>query len=474
MSVAQAIQQRKNLATEKLNGILPLRSEVQISRGYILPKAKCYKDGTYQCTRTHEHDRTIVAAARDPISRLNKRAARALLVLVKQKFGDKVGHSVRNQLLLGQEIQNEHPGLRKTPCTACNICGKTKNCVECCKLDASSFFTRCPREQCIANASALVQSFIDRGADTIWISKEDKRDKIAKSNTPIPQRYTSMRLVDLLKILEFCLTDNLVLVGKDVWVQHNGLGQGNAFSPILTRLLLDITHAKMWKTPQSFQDSPLRLLRNFGKPISGLLGLKFHVDDSIWWSFEICTSCITSTVERVWPQQIGLTVEETTYPMVFLHAVVTFDTHGNVHISSRNQNSAFSRGETAHPQVCGLPPYIKHICSYRSLAITFSTRLWLLSGFSRPELAHDSIKHIVLLATEALRLNWSTRHVVAQLCYHRNHRFRWFHRWTRACGVWLRRNRHGVSECRHRPQGEPSVWNFLVEKWIRDSLGSVQ
>jgi hypothetical protein len=266
----------------------------------------------------------------------------------------------------------------------------------------------------------------------------------------------------------------LVLVGKDVWVQHNGLGQGNAFSPILTRLLLDITHAKMWKTPQSFQDSPLRLLRNFGKPISGLLGLKFHVDDSIWWSFEICTSCITSTVERVWPQQIGLTVEETTYPMVFLHAVVTFDTHGNVHISSRNQNSAFSRGETAHPQVCGLPPYIKHICSYRSLAITFSTRLWLLSGFSRPELAHDSIKHIVLLATEALRLNWSTRHVVAQLCYHRNHRFRWFHRWTRACGVWLRRNRHGVSECRHRPQGEPSVWNFLVEKWIRDSLGSVQ
>ena len=211
-----------------------------------------------------------------------------------------------------------------------------------------------------------------------------------------------------------------------------------------------------------------------GRPMEGLLGVKYHVDDSIWWSFEICSTCTIYIITCVWPQQIGLTVEGVENRLVFLHCELEFRDDGEVQVHARNQNISYAKGLQQRPAVCGIPPYIANICSYRSLSLTFSTRLWSLSGVYTHERQREGLQQITLLATEALRLGWPVKYITAQLCYHRNHRCRWFHVWTKTSGIWLRRNRKQVEETRLHTRDQPELWGMFADEWFRNCEVALQ
>jgi hypothetical protein len=434
-----------------------------------LPKAKCFESGRWSCKKEHEHDRSIVAAAPDNIATLNKKAARALLLVVRQRYQGSACHSVQNQLLLAQEANEVHQQLDCKKRLLCTCCGQEKDQLECCKLDASSFFTKCPRSRCIRLAIQLIEGLISRGVEVVWLSKEDKSDKFAKGNTPTPQRYTSFALADVIRILRFCEKDSMVLVGQEVWLQLSGLAQGSALSPVLTRMLLDESHAKLWKSPEEIAGLPLHSLPKSGKPLSKLLALLFHVDDSIWWGYSTCSKCIILTAKHTWPQEVGLTIEGTGPRVVFLHCEVDF-AGGKLTVHIRNQNASYARGQLAKPAVCGIPPFIKGICSYRALALSFSTRLWLVSGIYTADRVEEGIVQIVHLSTEVLRLGWPAKHIISQLYFHRNHRFRWFHVWTAACGVWLRRNRLACIEMQRHADLRPDIWEVLIDSWVSGAM----
>ena len=120
------------------------------------------------------------------------------------------------------------------------------------------------------------------GATDVLLCREGSRkDRVCKEATPTPDRFHRYKLADVAAALEFCEKDDLIAVGRDVWKQIQGLGQGNAFSPILTRLLLDVSQLRLWKTPLSLETPLVRRLAAIHSTPRKWVATKFHVDDSV-------------------------------------------------------------------------------------------------------------------------------------------------------------------------------------------------
>jgi hypothetical protein len=466
-SVEDACSARTRLAITTLQGLISKKIRAGLCSAYTLPKRKCFEDGRWACTRDHEHQRVIVAAPRDRIAYLNRRGARALLVLVRRK--GILSCAVHNQMYMHKEIQGAHAALRDPGLPTCTGCGGPKEPLCRCKLDASSFFTRCPRAQCIRLAMAVLDEFAQRGATHVWLSKDRTApDRLGCSQRGPPERFTAFPLEDLRKLLQFCLADNLVAVGTSIWHQLQGLGQGNAFSPVLSRLLLDISHHRLWKQPSTIKFQPIQraLLRQKPREI---IATKFHVDDSIWWSFMLCEVCIFGLVQALWPPEIGLTNEGTTSTLTFLHVDLEFEQARPYRIipHARNVNHEFAMGSQESLPVCGLPPWTPGVTTVAALQTTFHSRLWLLAGTYRKPRAPEGAYHVVLLVLELLRLRWPTRDIVRQLCSYNNYRNRSFAKLCASCGTWMRQQRHLLAHTVDLARRESQLWKFIGIKMYK-------
>jgi hypothetical protein len=109
-----------------------------------------------------------------------------------------------------------------------------------CNLDACSFFTRCSRTDCIQFAQNLISKMREKGVQEVWLGKEPRhRDRIGRAGIKPSAVVTALPLEDIQSALQFLAVDNLIQIGDTVFLQALGLRQGNPFSPILARLLLD-------------------------------------------------------------------------------------------------------------------------------------------------------------------------------------------------------------------------------------------
>ena len=432
---------------------------------YVLPKAKCFSPfGTWTCARTHEHWRTIVAAPSDCLARKAKLAARCLLLLVRQRGF--LSFPVQNQGRLRAELLKNDGKLRRDCSPRCLCCAKEKPLVAGCKLDASSFFTRCPVKKCVDIATSLVDLFQKRGVEVIWLSRDRSQpDRFAKRDTPVPERFRVVPLEVVCVGVAWLLEPAFIVVGDSVFIQISGLAQGNALSPVLARALLDTSHDKLFRAPSASFPTCSAIVK-IGHRCKTWLGLSYHVDDSLWWSYSVCTSCLVLVVSATWDPELGLTVESLESSFDYLHTTITFQQqplpHLSIHI--RMPNSQFSLGVVDHPTVCGFSPYVLGVSSPSQTRAALNAKLWLLAANYTAASQKDLTRRIALLVAELIRLGWPSRVVANMLLSYRNHTFRFVTSHTLRVGQWLRSHRRLVWSICNAPSPRPDYWTALVEK----------
>jgi hypothetical protein len=317
-------------------------------------------------------------------------------------------------------------------------------------------------------ACKLVDDFAARGVGCVWICKKriPGSDRLACATTLVPDRYITIKLEDIKRLLTWCLEDDMVRVGDTIWKQIQGLSQGSPFSPFLARWILDVNHHRLWKQPRSINSTVLRRLPQSGKPIGSKVATKFHVDDSIWWSFVLCCQCITTLVTETWPSSLGLTVESTDQEFVFLHTNLSFQQTPpyGICVGMRNQNLPFIHRNTQHPVVCGLPPHVCGVSKNSDLGMAFAARFWLIAGIYQEQRASEAALQVIYLACEALLLSWPPKKVWQQICKYRNHRFRYINNIVITIGLWLRKNRHHVPNS-VVTKDTPAEWAAFTLSW---------
>jgi hypothetical protein len=466
LSPADALEQKILAARCHYAGLgAASAASIGLCYAYVLPKAKCFSPfGTWTCSRTHEHWRTIVAAPPDCLARKSKLAARCLLLLVRQRGF--LSFPVQNQARLRDELLKNDGKLRRDSSQKCLCCATDKPLVAGCKLDASSFFTRCPVKKCVDIATSLVDLFQKRGVEVIWLSRDRSQpDRFAKCNTPVPDRFRAVPLEVVSVGVTWLLEPAFIAVGDSVFIQTSGLAQGNALSPVLARALLDTSHDKLFRSPSTSFPTCSAIVK-IGHRCKTWLGLSYHVDDSLWWSYCVCTRCLVQVVGATWDPELGLTVESLEPSFDYLHSTITFQQqplpHLSIHI--RMPNSQFSLGVADHPIVCGFSPFVLGVSSSSQTRAALNTKLWLLAANYPAASQKDLTRRIALLVAELIRLGWPSRVVANMLLSYRNHTFRFITPHTLGIGQWLRSHRRLVSSIFHAPSPRPDYWTALVEK----------
>ena len=229
----------------------------------------------------------------------------------------------------------------------------------------------------------LVDRIERSGAEAVRLDLDGThRDKITSKTTTAPHRYRLLSIADIRRALEWVSFDTWISVAGELFDQHSGLPMGSCYSPILARVYLDTSHHKLYKQPRTLPQI-IRLLRLLGRNVASWLQTKCHVDDSLWFSRALCTSCIFELVRAVWPQDVGVTLEEEGTSCTFLHCDVLFD-EGGIHVQPRVVNTAYACGLEERPRVSAFPPFRFKLSLRTDLRLVLAAKLHLLLRGFKP------------------------------------------------------------------------------------------
>ena len=149
-----------------------------------------------------------------------------------------------------------------------------------------------------------------------------------------------------------------------------------------------------------------------GDLVQGLL----HVDDSLIMSKVFCYDCLLHGVEKLWPQDVGASLEGKGARIPFLHVELQI---GNapepapIRAVPLSHNRAFAQGQAAHPAFATLPPYVgAPVTVQRHLAAYAWCRLAAFSQTLRgtTELAAEPLADLL---AEMAQLGWPRATIAA-------------------------------------------------------------
>ena len=114
---------------------------------------------------------------------------------------------------------------------------------------------------------------------------------------------------------------------------------------------------------------------NMGAVVQGVL----HVDDTLILSRIHCTSCLWKNIQRIWPEDVGLTLEGEGPTFSFLHTevcIVNDGRFGEIGVKPLMKSTAFASGEEDFPSYSKLAPYVlPHVQSVKTLSAVVWTKL---------------------------------------------------------------------------------------------------
>ena len=279
----------------------------------------------------------------------------------------------------------------------------------------------------------------------VLLCKEQKgADRIQRKPVFDRTRFRRVEFADVRKALAWLAQDCRFSVGDSIYEQVGGLPQGSSFSPILARLYLDDAHRSFEKNPKTFMAEVLDFKRRIGKKTRDWLSIFFHVDDSIWNSQRICAACLTLCAFRVWPADVGVTVESTEQTFEFLHTQITMGekpTDPPISIDYRVKNADFAQGRTASPGFSLFPPFVHGLSQFEHLRRCAGAHLLLVAGCYQNSFTAAHATRVCSVAMEALRLGWPRRAITRLLFGFKHGEWTATTKLCRTAAVWIRRHR---------------------------------
>jgi hypothetical protein len=213
---------------------------------------------------------------------------------------------------------------------------------------------------------------------------------------------------------------------------------GSTLSPTLARAYLDFNHDKLFHSPKTLPDLSTALAK-LGRPTAAWIQTECHVDDSLWLSRALCTTCLVAIATAVWPKDVGLSVEAVGDAFTFLHCDVQVRPEG-LYLVPRTANEEYAKGSMAIPAVSAYALYVPGFSTLAQLRGVLAAKLHLLvRGFRAADWKNFGIKTIIT-ALEPVRLGWPPKWVANILCCTMYVGNRTGSRLLRQLGIWLRSN----------------------------------
>jgi hypothetical protein len=243
------------------------------------------------------------------------------------------------------------------------------------------------------------------GKDSIAVSKFQRGfgyfAKAAAKETK--KDFHVIRFCDIISAMRYCLSDRFFAVGEHIIERTTGHPMGGSFSEPATLVDLGRSIANFYASAEIQKEAEVFLP---DVPAEAHLQGLLHVDDCLLSSHIWCCKCIVRALSRIWPRDVGTSLEMEGDTIDFLTVTLHIDPNGTFRIVPLVKNRLFALGFQVFPDVARIPPYrgpayhskqdlrlflFPHILTFNRIAI----------GFIGPA-AHA----VALLIAETARLGW--------------------------------------------------------------------
>ena len=158
------------------------------------------------------------------------------------------------------------------------------------------------------------------------------------------------------RCISLAAEDSLFCLGDSVFRRVRGWPMGGSFSEPAT--LIDLG------------ESVFRLYSDCGRiaarvgwhapngDVSHAIAGIQHVDDAVIASTIYCERCLLRGVQRLWPSDVGVSLEESGPRVRFLHVVLDIGPDLCVQVSPASPNADFAAGLSPYPAVSRLGPFL--------------------------------------------------------------------------------------------------------------------
>ena len=202
----------------------------------------------------------------------------------------------------------------------------------------------------------LVDILQKRGFDTVAVRSIPKASGFLLCNNK-GKKYNGFNMCkfsDILSAFEYAISDDFFMVGRHVVQRTRGYPQGGSFSEPATLIDLGFSNHEFIKSKAKRNSMGMQYLDLEAEQI--LFGL-VHVDDGLFGSYIFCQDCILDCIQKLWPDDVGVKLEESGESIHFLSALIKTDKMGVVQIFPYPTNLDFARGLCLYPEQSRVASY---------------------------------------------------------------------------------------------------------------------
>ena len=180
--------------------------------------------------------------------------------------------------------------------------------------------------------------------------------KLCKLSDKCPPYRTTVSFYEILKAFDFVLHEASFLLGEFEVKRRTGYPMGGSFSEPATLIdlqddVLQFHHNKSTALHCAWHHPDL-------SPEETVMGCQ-HVDDALIGSTILCLSCLESGLKKLWPSDVGVSVEETGNKLRFLQAEIVIPNPKlkEYILTPYNPNIDFAKGLSEHQHTARLGKY---------------------------------------------------------------------------------------------------------------------
>ena len=381
---------------------------------YHTYKGKCLApSGGLSCTKDHAHEREIVSDFHNPCKKHLRLVARAVR-LIKMLSGERTWTLWRQSQL--KPVLKERVAHLKghADCKIVCPCGKKKgNELSLIKIDAAQFFKAASLERGLERVRSLLTRVEQQGYDAVAVRKSARcAGFLCKSIRASDQSAQVVPFSVIRDTLSFIYHDRYFTVGSLVMKRKGGWPMGGSFSEPGTLVdlseeirLLDENSGKLVEVGWNFKGWKLHDL------VSGLM----HVDDAVVFSRIFCPGCLEQGMKRLWPQDVGISLEEIGPTVRMLHSHIHI-IGLTVHIRPYNPNTSFALGFSSEQKVARLGPFLgQPFHEYADLQKFLHAKILAYNHLVQGDYDNMFV-YVGVLLLEIVKLQWPEKFIRKALC----------------------------------------------------------
>jgi len=401
-------------------------SEDNLPKAYQTYKGKCLHQDQgstgLACQKTHAHEREITNNRKEPCASFLSLGARALRLA--WKHSEKEVWTCWNQSKISYEAYCRLSILRSHKDYAQHCpCGKKRaHTISIIRIDAAQFF----KSASVDRGVRRVKTFLTRlehkqGVKAVAVKKGKKASGflIKKIHRCSKMESRVVPFANIVAGINYASKDKLFCVGETVFSRDRGWPMGGSFSEPAT--LLDLgTDVHKFYTDVNFQ-------KRVGLHISGMsprhliVGMQ-HVDDAVVASKVFCEECLERGTERIWPKDVGTSIEEKGPTITFMATTIIILPDHGFEVYPTPVNADFAKGLSTFPKISRLPDFqgSEHHTQedFRQFIVG---RIVNINMLSRGSLLH-AIPACSALFGEIFKLHWPRAWTLSVLlCFPRKH-----------------------------------------------------